>query len=145
MVSEQTGLAFHMLRHHISRSRPRRQSSSLLNSVVRACFVKKQLDQPEHEDRLVLGLPSQVNPSTQLSEMLAQQKPHPPKPYASMHRVGRFCFGFLRSCGGGWKAKHRGSWQDVIFNAMGSGARDTNSSAHWEIMGLIVEARWRNW
>lgn len=57
-VLEQTRFAFHMSRHHISLSHPRRQSGSLLNSVVRACFVKKQLDQPEHEDRLALGVPS---------------------------------------------------------------------------------------
>lgn len=56
-VLEQMGFAFHMSRHHISLSHPWRQSGSLLNSVVRACFVKKQLDQPEHKDR-ALRVPS---------------------------------------------------------------------------------------
>lgn len=56
-VLEQMGFAFHMSRHHISLSHPRRQSGSLLNSVVRACFVKRQLDQPEHKDR-ALRVPS---------------------------------------------------------------------------------------
>lgn len=131
-----------MLRHHISRSHPQRQISSLLNSIVRAWFVKKQLDQPEHEDRLVLGVPSRVSPSTWLSEMLSQQKPRPPELCVSMLGAGRFCFGFLRSRG--WKAKRGGSWQAIILNAMKSGARDTDFSAHWEIMDLMVEARWRS-
>lgn len=143
-VLEQTVLAFHMSRHHISHSHPRRRSGSLLNSIVRARFVKKQLDQPEHEDRLGLRVPSRVNSSTRLGMMLTQQKPWPPKLCVLMLGLGSCCFGFLRSCRGGWKAKHCGSWQGIIFNAMKSGARDTNSWARWEIMSLMAGARWRN-
>lgn len=144
-VLEQTGFAFHVSRHHISLSHPQRQSGSLLNSVVRACFVEKQLDQPEHEDRLALRVPSRVNPSSQLGEMLAH-----PKPCVAVCRAGRVCFSFLGSrgwrakCCKCWNAKCRGSWQGVIFNAMKSRARDIHSSACWEITGLMVDARWRN-
>lgn len=123
-------------------SHPQRRSSSLLNSIVRARFITEQLDQPEHEDRFAFRVPSRVDLSTWLSEMLAWQKPRSPKSCVLVLGAGGFCFSFLRSRG--WKAKRGGSWQRVTHNVMKSGARDTNSSARWEITGLTVEAGWRN-
>lgn len=143
-------LAFHVSRHHISPSHPRRRCSSLLNSIVRVRFVKKQLDQPEHEDRLWLGVPNRENPSTRPGEMLAWRSLSPQNRVFRILGVGGFCFGFLRSRGwkdeqcGGREAKCRGSWQGIILNAMKCGARDAGSAARWEITGLTVEARWRN-
>lgn len=92
--------------------------------------------------------------SAKLSDSLqpARRDAAHPQTGVLMHRVGRFCFSFLRSCSRGWRAKCcegwnakcRGSWQGVIFIAIKSGAGDIHSSACWEITGLMVEASRRN-